>query len=153
MEAVSGNCNCSASTSSPSNQKEKEFLMDPITLTGLALTILSPYIAKVGEGFATRVGDEVFEQGKRLYKAIRDRFTQHPDGGKASTVLENFTKDPEEYSSNFENKLLPLLQQDAEFAETLKKIIESGPPLSPQQQIIARDNAQVLSNRMSNITG
>ena len=50
--------------------------MDPVTLAGLAITTLSPYIAEVGKEVATKVGDAAFEQAQRLYDAIRARFAK-----------------------------------------------------------------------------
>ena len=126
--------------------------MDPITLASTVFVLLSPFITEAGKAFAGRVGDAAFEQAKHLYQVIHSRFAKEADGGKSSKVLESFSADPEEYGTNFQNKLLPLLQNDPDFAKALEQIVKSGPPLGPRQEILARDTAQVLRNRMINTT-
>ncbi len=108
--------------------------MDPFaltTLTALAsqvvgiLASLIPFINKATD--ATKVGEDVYEQGKHLYDLIHARFAKEADNGKSSKVLQNFAEDPKEYSPNLENKLLLLLQSDPNFANTLSQIIKTGP--------------------------
>src|SRR5579863_314928 len=128
--------------------------MDPITLASTVFVILSPFITEVGKEIADKVGDTAFNQAKHLYQAIRSHFAKAMDGGSANRALDNFTAEPnKEYGDNFQNKLLPLLQSDPNFVKELEQIVKSGPPLSPSQAIHARDNAQVLRNRMINTTG
>ncbi len=120
--------------------------MDPVTLAGLAITTLSPYIAEVSKEFATKAGDAVFEQAKRLYDAIHARFAKEADAGKASKVLQNFAEDPKEYAPNLENKLLQILQADPNFASTLSQIYHSG----PIQSIKVGEDAKFENTNFSN---
>lgn len=115
-------------------------------LTTQAITLLTPFAAKVEEAVAGKVGDAAFEQGRRLYGAIRSRFAKEPDNGKTSKVLVNFVDDPEEYTINLENKLRTLLQDDPDFAHILSQIVESG----PRQSIEIGDNAVAEGNSMKN---
>ncbi len=115
-------------------------------LTTQAITMLTPFAAKVEEAVAGKVGDAAFEQGKRLYEAIRSRFAKEPDSGKTSKVLANFVDDPDEYTINLENKLHTLLQDDPDFAHILSQIVESG----PKQSIEIGDNAVAKGNSMKN---
>ncbi len=110
--------------------------MDPFTLTALTtlahqvveiLTPLMPFLSKSGEAIATKVGEDVYDEGKHLYEAIHGRFTEEADHGKSSKVLQNFTEDPEEYRPNLENKLLVLLQADPNFTNKLNNILQTGP--------------------------
>jgi hypothetical protein len=118
-------------------------------LTSQTITILTPFAAKAEEAFAGKVGEAAFEQGKRLYEAIRSRFAKEPDHGKSSKVLDNFTADPDEYTINLENKLLTLLQADPDFARILSQILQSG----PIQSIEIGDDAIAEGNSMKNRLG
>ncbi len=132
--------------------------MDPFILTTLTtlahqvvgiLTPLLPFFGKASEAIATKVGEDVYEEGKHLYEVIQDRFTEEADNGKASKVLQNFTEDPEEYSPNLENKLLVLLQAYPDFAKTLNHILQTG----PFQDMNFADNASVEDTHMNNELG
>jgi hypothetical protein len=126
--------------------------MDTIVLTTLAMSILKnfvPFLAKAEEAVANKAGEAVFEQGKRIYEAIRTRFAKEADGGKTNKVLENFTDDPEEYAPNLQNKLLSLLRADPDFANTLTQIIQAG----PVQSIEIGDDSVAESNQMRNRKG
>src|SRR5436305_11018348 len=99
------------------SQVQKEVVMDPATLAVVVVTALSPFIAKAGEGFATKVGEAAFEQSKRLYDAIRARFTEEADKGNDTPVdvLENYQRKPAVYSNTLQTVLIPLLEDDPAF--------------------------------------
>ena len=121
--------------------------MDPITLAGLVMTALSPYIAKVSEEFATKVGDAAFDQAQHLYQTIRARFAKEPDAGKASKQLEEFKQDPD-VADTVQMKLVRILQSDPAFAETLKEIVQSG----PRQILTVRGFSSAKATDFSNTT-
>jgi hypothetical protein len=130
--------------------------MDPFALTALTalasqvvgiLAPLIPFINKATD--ATKVGEDVYEQGKHLYDLIHARFAKEADNGKSSKVLQNFAEDPKEYSPNLENKLLLLLQSDPNFANTLSQIIKTG----PLQEMNFGDDASVEDTHQSNELG
>ncbi len=127
--------NCSRSSLSQSIAVSLHNYRHGLALTALVTTILMPIITTIGND----VGDTIFQQGKRLYNAIRARFTKEPDN-KADRVLENFAADPEEYHENFQNKLFLLLETDSTFAEELRRIIQAGPrqSLTIEEEAIAR---------------
>jgi len=104
--------------------------MDPLTLGILAsqvVAILTPFFSKVGEAIATKFGEDAYEESKHLYEVVRDRFAKKDDGGRASKALQNFADDPQLYSNVLKETLLPLLQADPNFANTLSQIIKTGP--------------------------
>ena len=127
--------------------------MDPMTLATLVLAQLSPYIAKAGEEFASKVGDAAFEQGKRLYEALRARFTKETpqDGGKASQKLEELKEDPD-VAATVQTKLARILEADPDFANTLKQILQSG-PAGPIQDMDFADDATVTDTHMDTDRG
>jgi len=129
------------------NRKQREATMDPVTLAGLAIAALSPYIAKMGEEIATKVGDAAFDQAQRLYQAIHARFAKEPDGGKASRQLEEFKQDSD-VANTVQTKLVRMLQDDPAFAQTLAQIVQSG----PKQNLTVRGYSSAKDTDMSNAT-
>jgi hypothetical protein len=121
--------------------------MDPVTLAGLAMAALAPYIAKVGEEVATKVGDAAFDHAQRLYSAIHARFVKEPDGGKASKQLEEFKQDPD-VANTVQTKLVRMLQDDPTFAQTLTQIVQSG----PKQNLTVRGSSSAKDTDISNAT-
>ncbi len=125
--------------------------MDPATLAAMVVTALSPYIAKAGEEFATKIGDAAFEQGKRLYAAIHARFTREADKGDdtLTDVLENYQRKPTIYSGTLQSVLIPLLEDDPTFAQTLAQIVQSG----PIQSMDFAEDANIEDTHMDNEYG
>ena len=128
--------------------------MDAAALTPLVMGIINnPLAPIVGTAVVTKLSEEVYdktkEQAKHLLEAIRNRFAQEPDSGKASRALQNFIEDPNTYGIVLENKLFNLLQADSSFAEELNKIIQSG----PRQLLSVEEEAQANKIRMNNSLG
>ena len=124
--------------------------MDAVTLMHQVMNVLTPtvpYLASAGNSVAGKIGEDVYEQGKKLYKLVHTRFAQEPDG-KASKALQAFVDDPD-YSSAVEPKLLYIIQSDSNFASELYSIIQSG----PQMFIEAYDDATVRKNTLVNSLG
>jgi hypothetical protein len=127
--------------------------MDPITLTTLAsqvMALLTPYLTKAGEEFASKFGDAAFEQCKRLYDAVRARFVKEApkDGGNAAQALDALAKDPD-MASAVQTKLARILQADPDFANTLKQLLRSG----PLQDIQVGEDSTAIGNQMRNREG
>src|SRR5713226_6107319 len=127
--------------------------MDPIALTTLAsqvVALLTPYLTKAGEEFASKFGDAAFEQCKRLYDAVRARFMKEApkDGGNAAQALDALAKDPD-MASAVQTKLVRILQADPNFAETINVILHSG----PIQSIEVGDDSIAEGNQMKNRVG
>ena len=126
--------------------------MDPITLTMVAtqvVGILAAFFSKVGESIATKFGEDAYEESKHLYEVVRDRFAKKDEGDRASRALQNFADDPQLYGNVFKEMLLPLLQADPKFADTINQILHTG----PIQRITVGANAKVEDTHMSNELG
>lgn len=125
--------------------------MDAATLTTQVMTILTPvlpYFTSAGTAIAGKVGEDVYQQAKKLYEAIHDRFAKEPDDGKASKALQAFIEDPD-LGGSIEIKLQRLLQSDPHFANTLHQIILTG----PRQSLSADEEAEARRIRMTNTAG
>ena len=121
--------------------------MDPTELIHQVMNSLAPvipYLNSAGTAIATKIGEDVYQRGKKLYEAIRTRFAQEPDD-KASKALQAFVDDPD-LGNVIEVKLQRLLQSDPAFAETLLHLVQSG----SQMVIEASDQATVRKNSMKN---
>ena len=109
--------------------------MDPLSITALAslasqvvgiLIPIMPVLGTVRDSVANKIGEDIYDEGKKLFAVINTRFTKEVDG-KASKVLQNFADDPKEYKLNLEKHLLALLQTDPDFAQMLRHILQTGP--------------------------
>jgi hypothetical protein len=121
--------------------------MDPTTLVHQVMTALTPvlpYLSTAGTAIATKIGEDTYQRGKKLYDAIHARFAQEPDD-KANKALQAFVDDPD-LSSTVEVKLLRIIQHDPAFAGTLVQLMQTG----PQMVIEASDEATVRKNTMQN---
>ncbi len=123
--------------------------MDYHTVIEQAVILLRTFAPKLEDAMATTVVEAGFEQAKRLYEAIKHRFKQEDDKGKALKVLENFQNSPEEYQVNLYNKLTDILQKDPALAQTVTQLLQQG----PVQRILANDESQVIANAMHNSLG
>ena len=126
--------------------------MDPFTLAlaSQVVALLTHFLTKAGEEFASKFGDSEFEQCKRLDYAVRTRFTEEApkDGGTASQALDTLAKDPD-IASTVEIKLARILQTDPGFANALKQILLSG----PLQSVEVGDDSTAEGYQMKNMAG
>ncbi len=120
--------------------------MDIAALTTLALTAITTFLSGTADAAAQKAGEALYDQGKRLYEAIRARFSKEADGGKASQALTSLADDPD-YRPVVEQKLARILVADAAFEQTLRAIIQSGPrqALTIEEEAIARRIRQSIS--------
>lgn len=128
--------------------------MDAAALTALVMGIINnPLAPIVSTAVVTKMSEDIYdktkEQTKHLLEAIRNRFAQEPDGGKASKALQNFVEEPRDYSIVLENKLFNLLQTDLAFAKELDTIIQVG----PRQLLTVEEEAWATKIRMNNSLG
>lgn len=121
--------------------------MDPATLVQQVMTALTPvvpYLSTAGTAIATKIGEDTYQLGKKLYEAIYTRFAQEPDD-KGKKALQAWVDDPD-LGSTVKVKLSRLIQQDPAFAGMLLRLMQTG----PQMVIEASDEASVRKNSMQN---
>jgi len=126
-----------------------DYVMAP--LTAFATTVGSATIAKVGEGAANKIGENLVEQGKQLIPVIRNRFIKEQQDGKSNTAtmaLDGFLNDPEAFRPTLEHKLREILLEDPDFFNELTQRVQPG----SVQQIIAKDST-VKGNSLLDKTG
>ncbi|GAC1656916.1 MAG: hypothetical protein NVS4B7_01510 [Ktedonobacteraceae bacterium] len=130
--------------------------MDPATFANTIMQLLTPllpYLSTAGTAIATSAGNAVYdksaEQGKHLLDSIKTRFAKEKDGGSATQALQTFADGDLDYSIVVKTKLERLLRDDADFAENLLRIIQSG----PLQSLVVGDEAIARNIGMSNNLG
>ena len=128
--------------------------MDPATFANTIMGILAPlmpFLGGVSAAIATNVGDtisdQVQEQAKRLYHAIKDRFAK--DGSSSTQALQTFVSGDPDYSAVVKTKLERLLKEDPHFYDQLFQIIQSG----PLQALILGEQARASDIDMLNSLG
>ena len=126
--------------------------MDATTLANQVMTALAPilpYLSSAVTAIASKAGEDVYQQGKKLYEAVRARFAKEPDD-KASKALQAYVDDPD-LASSVEIKLLRLIQNDPDFANMLHQILQAH--AGPRQVIDLSDRARASENVMKNTQG
>ena len=68
--------------------------MDPATIAGSVITILSPYVSKMGEELTKTVGEVAVDKASKLLGWLKDKFDGDPS---ATKDLSRFEKDPKSF--------------------------------------------------------
>jgi len=105
--------------------KKERKRMDPITLATAATALLGPFIAKVGEGAAKKLGEQLPDKVGKLWSAISDRFKDKPAAAGAAADLANNPED-EDNKQAFELQLKKALKEDEEFAGLIAELLEDA---------------------------
>lgn len=116
--------------------------MEIAMLTALAMTALNTFFGKAVEGAGAKAGEAAFEQGKRIFEAIKDHFHKAHDDG-AALALTTMPKD-KMFALVVEQKLAEALKADPAFAQQLQQMIQTG----PSTRLTAEEEAEVQRIRM-----
>ena len=94
--------------------------MDPVTLASAAVALLSPYLAKVGEGAAKKIGEDTVETGGKLFGWIRAKL-----GGRAKEALDDLAAKPgsEDNQADLRKQLVKALEADPALATELRAML------------------------------
>jgi len=97
--------------------------MDPVTLASAAVALLSPYLAKVGEGAAKKIGEDTVETGGRLLGWMRAKL-----GGRAKEALDDLAAKPgsEDNQADLRKQLAKALEADPALAAELRAMLPAG---------------------------
>ena len=89
-----------------------------------AVALLSPWLGKVGEGAAKKIGEQGVEKLERLFGVIRDKFTADGD---ALTLL-NLQQTPvdETAKSELTQSLKKKMDADSKFAEDVRTLVNQA---------------------------
>ena len=103
--------------------------MDPASL---AVALIAPYLAKLGESFASSAGEAALEGTMSLLTAIRRKFTGDGDEY-AKQTLERLEQRPNDdgRQSALKGVLEDKAQADNEFADELRQLVEATTGAQP----------------------
>lgn len=93
-----------------------------------AMTLLAPYLAKAGENVAGKVGDAMYKQAQTLYTVIKDKFKGDQT---AEKTLARVKQEPDKktWKDAFLGVLTMKLEEDPEFANTIKQLVQEAEKL------------------------
>ena len=100
--------------------------MDAAIITHVAssvVTMLAPYLAKTGEGFAENVGKKAFEKIDSLYQAIKERFQGQHASQEALNELELGPNDEGAHAA-LRLQLKNQMTADPTFVDTLRQLVD-----------------------------
>src|SRR4051812_35565891 len=110
--------------------------MDPVTLASTAVALLSPYLAKAGEGAAKKIGEDAVETGGKLLGWVRARLD-----GRAKEALDDLTHKPDSEDNQ------------ADLRKQLAKALEANPTLAAELHAILPADAAGTDSMSQNVSG
>jgi hypothetical protein len=113
--------------------------MDPITLAGAAVALVTPYLAEGGKELAKKVGGEAGAQIVKLYEKVKAKLTG--GGGEALADLEKQPNDADSQAA-LRVQLKKALEADPAFRAELGALVE---------EIRAKGGEQIIQS--ANVTG
>jgi hypothetical protein len=125
--------------------------MDPATLAAATLTVLTPYLVKVGEKLAEEIGGSIPENAGKLWKTTAQKFKGKPAAEEAMKDLARNSSD-EDTQAAFRKELKKALNEDAEFMHLLAGLLEKSQQEAAQLNRVNGDN-NVAVNIGGNVQG
>jgi histone deacetylase complex regulatory component SIN3 len=98
------------------------------TIATATITLLSPYLAKMGEEAAKKAGDAAWKKAAEIHATIKARFKKEKDEFPSKT-LEQFEKNPEKRKGAMQDVLTETLDKDPDFAKSLLKLLTEAEKL------------------------
>ncbi|MGQ5702015.1 hypothetical protein ACUJ46_08200 [Sandaracinobacteroides sp. A072] len=115
--------------------------MDPVTLSFTVVACITPYLIKVGEGAAEKVGEASVEAGVKMLGWMKDKLS-----GRAKEALEDLEKAPsqEDNQADLRKQLVKVLEANPAFADELAALLPA-PADSDTQTAIASGHGAVAN--------
>jgi hypothetical protein len=110
--------------------------MDPVTLASAAVAVLRPFLAKVGEGAAKKMGEEAVDTGGKLLGWMRAKL-----GGRAKEALDDLASKPDSEDNQ------------ADLRKQLAKALEADPVLATELRAMLSADAAGSDSMSQNVSG
>jgi len=102
--------------------------MDPVTLAGSVIAILTPYVTKGAKELIETVGEVAYDHAKKLLNTLKARWSGDPV---ASDSLARFEKKPEVHAPALQEIVEERLANDAQLREEISQTVKDiGPKLN-----------------------
>jgi hypothetical protein len=122
--------------------------MDPAMLAGAAVSLLIPYIERLGGKIAETATEEIADAAlpkiKQLYQVIKEKFTPGTYGGNQLQAIEE-KPESQGRQQGLETAILEQLGEDPQFADDLQRLVSQVQAIG-ETSIQAR-NAGVVAGR------
>ena len=99
--------------------------MIPAEIATTAISILSPYLMKLGEEVGKKAVGAAWAKVEEIRQSIKDRFAQEKDDH-ATTTLARFEEKPESRKAGMQEVLEEILTSDSEFASNLMTLLKEA---------------------------
>lgn len=121
--------------------------MDPLTIAAMASSMLTPYIAKGGEAFASEFGKSAGQKIGELSDLVKNRFKGDKD---AETVLDLVEKNPQSKArvASLEEAISKKMDEDPDFAKKLSALLEQVKETESGKILIKADNRSVAAQNI-----
>ncbi|MFL5288492.1 MAG: hypothetical protein ACJ8AW_47945 [Rhodopila sp.] len=108
--------------------------MEPFALASTAVALLSPYLAKAGEGAAKKIGEDTVETGGKLLAWVRAKLN-----GRAKEALDDLAAKPDSGDNQ------------ADLRKQLAKVLEADPALTAELRAILPADAASTDSMSQNV--
>ena len=95
------------------------------TIAAAALGIMAPYLMEAGKGFTSKAGEKLTEKASEIYEVIKQKFSGDNDAEQVLSLAEAMP-DSKGRQLSLQEVLTKKLETDAEFASTLRRLIEEA---------------------------
>lgn len=99
--------------------------MDPVTIAAATLTVLSPFLTKMGEKAAEEIGKGLPGAVGKLWNRIGKKFKGNPA---AETAVKDVVANPkdEDNLAALRKEIKKALAEDAEFAQEIEELLKQA---------------------------
>jgi hypothetical protein len=125
--------------------------MDIQAISTAAIALLSPYLAKAGGAFAEKAGEKLAEKAGALYQAVRAKFESD---AYAKQTLARVEEKPESEGrkATFQEVLSEKLEEDADFAEVVRHLVEEAKAADTRKVIAFGERSVAVGGDVSGST-
>jgi Domain of unknown function (DUF4062) len=120
-------------------------------LAAAAISILTPYLSEAGKGFAQKFGGNLAEKAGKLYQAIKNKFTGDAYAEQTLGRVEE-KPDSEGRKSTLEQVLLEKLQEDSDFAQLLRRLVEEAKTADTRNVFAIGNRSVAVGGNLQNST-
>jgi len=116
-----------------------------------ATALLGPYLAKAGEAFAKKAGEKLAEKAGALYQAVKKKFK---GDAYAEQTLARVEEKPEleGRQAALKEVLTEKLEEDADFAETVRRLVEEAKAADTRNVIAFGERSVAVGGDVSGST-
>ena len=121
-------------------------MVDPITAS-MVVSLISPFLVKVGEKFAEKAGEKLADKTGQIYKLLKESFAGDEYAGLTLLRLEQAPEN-EERKSALETVIKEKMEDNYEFAERLTTLINEAKKTDINNVIASGDRSVAIGGNV-----